>query len=335
MTVTPIETARTLSPEALKKVLIHGDLAKLTAEQRADYMAALCESLGLNPLSRPFEFLMLDGKLRCYATRDCTDQLRKLYGVSIAITGRELSNDCYIVTAQAEDARGRRDESIGVVVVQGLTGVERANALMTCETKAKRRVTLSVCGLGVLDELELETVVPRAPREEFAPPKGVATAAAVSGASMSSSSMSEAHATNGTPATSAMGVARPGKRGPTGAADVKYCGTPATLTQLAEIQRLRFEIGGKWITGDDDARTDWRKMLQVYRGSQGERCQAVEKLCETQAAHLISRGMGILAKRAEHPLEPIDLGEVREPDSEGPTAAELEELNAAMGRDGT
>jgi hypothetical protein len=117
---------------------------------------------------------------------------------------------------------------------------------------------------------------------------------------------------------------------------VKYCGTPASLAQLAEIQRLRFEIGGKWITGDDDARTDWRKMLQVYRGSQGERCQAVEKLCETQAAHLISRGMGILAKREAHPLEPINLGEVaepREPDSEGPTAAELEEFKDAMGRD--
>jgi hypothetical protein len=29
---------------------------------------------------------------------------------------------------------------------------------MKCETKAKRRVTLSICGLGMLDEAELDTV---------------------------------------------------------------------------------------------------------------------------------------------------------------------------------
>ena len=33
-----------------------------------------------------------------------------------------------------------------------------ANAIMKAETKAKRRVTLSICGLGMLDETELETI---------------------------------------------------------------------------------------------------------------------------------------------------------------------------------
>jgi hypothetical protein len=33
-----------------------------------------------------------------------------------------------------------------------------ANALMKAETKAKRRVTLSIAGLGWLDETELETI---------------------------------------------------------------------------------------------------------------------------------------------------------------------------------
>ena len=32
------------------------------------------------------------------------------------------------------------------------------NVLMKCETKAKRRATLSILGLGVLDEMELETI---------------------------------------------------------------------------------------------------------------------------------------------------------------------------------
>ena len=33
-----------------------------------------------------------------------------------------------------------------------------ANAFMKAETKAKRRVTLSICGLGILDETEIETI---------------------------------------------------------------------------------------------------------------------------------------------------------------------------------
>jgi len=32
------------------------------------------------------------------------------------------------------------------------------NALMKAVTKAKRRVTLSICGLGMLDETEVETI---------------------------------------------------------------------------------------------------------------------------------------------------------------------------------
>jgi hypothetical protein len=52
----------------------------------------------------------------------------------------------------------RTDESIGAVPLDGLNGVDRANAMMKAETKAKRRVTLAICGLSVLDETEVETV---------------------------------------------------------------------------------------------------------------------------------------------------------------------------------
>ena len=39
-----------------------------------------------------------------------------------------------------------------------MTGDTLANALMKASTKAKRRATLSICGLGVLDESEIETI---------------------------------------------------------------------------------------------------------------------------------------------------------------------------------
>jgi hypothetical protein len=65
-----------LPPEVMATVVIGGDLAELNAAQRAEYDTAVCRSLGLNPLTKPFEYLTLNGKLRLYALRDCADQLR-------------------------------------------------------------------------------------------------------------------------------------------------------------------------------------------------------------------------------------------------------------------
>jgi hypothetical protein len=64
-----------------------------------------------------------------------------------------------VVTANAQDAKGRVDESTGAVPVEGVKGESLANAMMKAETKAKRRVTLSICGLGLLDESEVGSVV--------------------------------------------------------------------------------------------------------------------------------------------------------------------------------
>lgn len=145
------------------EVLIQGDLSTLNEQQRTEYYLRVCESLGLNPHTQPFEYIPLGGKLKLYATRACSDQLRKLHGVSIQILSRELVEDIYTVTARAEDMTGRTDESCGVVSLKNLAGEARSNKIMCAETKAKRRVTLSICGLGWLDETEIDSVqVPQA-----------------------------------------------------------------------------------------------------------------------------------------------------------------------------
>jgi hypothetical protein len=156
--VTSDATTSEALPEAIELAVMAGDLADLTTEQRTEYYVMVCRSLGLNPLTKPFEFLTLNGKLRLYALRDCTDQPRRLHGISIYITNRERMGDIYIVTARAKDRTGREDESTGAVPLGNLKGDALANALMKSETKAKRRVTLSIAGLGWLDETELETI---------------------------------------------------------------------------------------------------------------------------------------------------------------------------------
>lgn len=155
------------SAEIIEKVMMHGDLSPLSPEQRLAYYKSICEMLGINPLTKPFDYLVLDKKLVLYARKDATEQLRKLYNISLKITHRETQDDIYVVTAQASLPNGRVDESIGAVSLMykpehgqysPIKGTSRANAVMKAETKAKRRVTLSICGLGILDETEIETI---------------------------------------------------------------------------------------------------------------------------------------------------------------------------------
>ena len=136
-------------------------------------------------MTRPFEYLQLgsgqEKKLVLYARKECTDQLRLIHSVSVEIIERKPGHGTYTVSARAKTPDGRTDESSGVVSIekeggdwktndngkryfQGngkwetLKGDALANCFMKAETKAKRRVTLSICGLGMLDESEIETI---------------------------------------------------------------------------------------------------------------------------------------------------------------------------------
>jgi hypothetical protein len=144
--------------EKLERALIGGDLAQLSAQEKIQYYNSVCQSLGLNPLTKPFAYLKLNGKEVLYALKDCTEQLRNIHAISLTIPARELMDDVYVVTARASRPDGRVDESTGAVTVGGIKGEAKANAMMKAETKAKRRVTLSICGLGMLDETEVETI---------------------------------------------------------------------------------------------------------------------------------------------------------------------------------
>lgn len=144
----------TTSASDVERVLLSGDLSTLTAPQKISYYNQVCHTLGLNPLTKPFEYMKLNGKEVLYATKGCAEQLRFVHKVSIKVVSREILEDLSIVTAEATDQTGRCDSAIGAVSIAGLKGEARANALMKAETKAKRRATLSICGLNMLDEDE-------------------------------------------------------------------------------------------------------------------------------------------------------------------------------------
>lgn len=144
--------------DAIEKALVKGDLIGLTPEQRVLYVNKVCNEVGLNPMTQPFSFISMQGKLIMYANKGCGEQLRSNKKISVQVVSREKIEDIYIVTARARMPDGREDESTGAVSIAGKRGEDLCNAMMKAETKAKRRVTLSISSLNLLDETEIESI---------------------------------------------------------------------------------------------------------------------------------------------------------------------------------
>jgi hypothetical protein len=144
---------------AIERVVMAGDYGALSPKQRVIYVQMLCDRLGINWHTRPFLWIVLNGRLTLYATRNASDQIRATRNISITIVDRQrLEGDVFVVRALATTPDGRTDESLGAVSVAGLQGEPLANALMKAETKAKHRVTQSISGLSFLDETEVDSV---------------------------------------------------------------------------------------------------------------------------------------------------------------------------------
>ena len=178
-------------PESLIKLILNADYSGMTEKEKAERYLILCKNLNLFPDTKPFEFIKLNDKLVLYPTRACTDQLRNIHNISIEIIDRQTIDNIYIVIAKATYPDGRYDIASGAIALEKeegewtksqtgkqyfkkngqytkLRGDDLANAIMKAETKAKRRVTLSICGLSMPDETELETIQKQEPISEEA-----------------------------------------------------------------------------------------------------------------------------------------------------------------------
>lgn len=146
-----------------------GDFSSLTMRERSVFVYNLSKRLGLNPLTKPFDFIVLNNKLTLYANRTCSDQLRKLHNLTTTVLyegplmlGQTQRDDVYVVKVRImapPDDKGysRFEEHGGSVGIDGLKGEAFANATMKCSTKAIRRATMAFCGLGLLDEIEVDS----------------------------------------------------------------------------------------------------------------------------------------------------------------------------------
>lgn len=155
--------------ELISNLVLNGDLSKLNPKDKVIYYNSLCERLGLDPLTQPFKLLRLNGKEILYADKGATQQLSKVYNISHEILKKERIDDVFVVTVRAKDDKGRYTDEDGAVTIGASKGDALANALMKAVTKAKRRSVLALCGLGMLDETEIETIPNAVPVEEVKP----------------------------------------------------------------------------------------------------------------------------------------------------------------------
>jgi len=148
MDIAPIEAA-----------LVTGDLSKLTDQQRVQYYLARCEAAGLDPRSKPFDYITLNSRLTLYAGAGAADQIAAHRHLNVDVLSREMTEgDIYEVLCRVRDPNGRTTDNISALYVGGLKGEALANARMKAVTKARRRTILAHCGLGMLDETETETI---------------------------------------------------------------------------------------------------------------------------------------------------------------------------------
>jgi hypothetical protein len=157
MQIEPIKNNH-IDEKIMESVILRGDVSGLTPMQKVQYITSLNESCGLNPIQGGFQLLKLSGREVAYAPKSVTEQLRMIHGISVVEKTSDRVDDIYIVNIKVQNGQGRTDIATGAVNIAMLKGDALANAIMKAETKAKRRATLSIAGLGILDESEIETI---------------------------------------------------------------------------------------------------------------------------------------------------------------------------------
>jgi len=137
-------------------VLGEGNLERLDATQRVHFLVEVCRALGLNPLTRPFEILKLQGgKTVLYLRKEGTEQLAQLRGISTELLSESEVNGSWRVRMRASigprfaDATG--SVAIETAAGQKLRGEAFDNATKKAETQARRRAVLGLCGLTWLE----------------------------------------------------------------------------------------------------------------------------------------------------------------------------------------
>lgn len=154
---------KNLDETLLAKIALSGNLAYLSESDRLVYYFSYCRQLGLNPLSRPFDYIS-EGegdklKISLYPNTIAASQLRDSRNVSTRIIREEILLDGEVYSVLVEARMGdRTEEATGKVGIKldkhgkPLSGEAKAKLMKKAESQARRRATLAIVGLDAMGE---------------------------------------------------------------------------------------------------------------------------------------------------------------------------------------
>ncbi len=167
--------AKNLDETLLAKIVQSGNLAYLSETERLVYYFSYCRQLGLNPMSRPFDYIdeYKDGKLvktSLYPNTIAASQLRDSRNVSTKILKEEilLDGEIYSVLVEAKMG-GRSEQATGKVGIKNLDCKAKATAMKKAESQARRRATLAIVGLDAMGEGDNRSSVSDMPPDCWTP----------------------------------------------------------------------------------------------------------------------------------------------------------------------
>src|SRR5215467_13587952 len=142
-----------------------GDLSKFSPDERLRFAQLMCERRGVDVRDGVVQLIRSQGRVVLYWNSLFTDSQRAVLGITIESLTWDIFDNICVARCEMRAADGRRDVDIGAVSVEGLKGVARENAIMKSLTKAKRRTTLSILGMGSSESEDLPETARPAPPE--------------------------------------------------------------------------------------------------------------------------------------------------------------------------
>jgi hypothetical protein len=146
----------------MRAYLRTGDLSTLPEPEQDKILVKMCAHYGLDPILRPFCIIPAQNKKIWYATKAATDMVAARDHLTRRFKERRIDRELMICEIIMEITDGKRveegtavvslgefarDPKTGQITERMLAGEGLANAIMRCETKAKRRATLAWFGM--------------------------------------------------------------------------------------------------------------------------------------------------------------------------------------------
>lgn len=143
----------------IERLALTGDLTSLTPEMRMRHYMARCEALGLDPRTKPFDYIKdkSSGKTVLYPNATAAQQIGRQMQLSSRVTLREwLDKDTYMVECEVSGPGGRAVRAAAIRYMfntsgSAYAGQQRANKMMGAETSAHRRAVAAYCGFALPD----------------------------------------------------------------------------------------------------------------------------------------------------------------------------------------